>query len=787
MRVLDRKVLRDIVRLWAQALAVSLVMACGVATLLTSLGAYRSLEETRTVYYERYRFGDVFASLKRAPRSLGDRIAEIPHVAAVEMRVADYVLLDIEGMVEPASGLALSLPDHRDPAVNLPVIREGRLPEPGNPDEIAVSEAFAEAHRFGIGSRFHAILNGTKRHLVIRGIVLSPEFIYALGPGDLMPDPRRFGILYFSERALSGLLDFDAAFNDVSLRLLRGANERDVLARLDTILAPYGGVGAYPRADQTSNAFIDGELKQLQSMSGVIPPIFLCVAAFLINMVLSRMIALEREQIGLFKAIGYGTLDIAFHYIKLVLVISALGIGIGFGVGTWLGRGLIELYGKFFDFPFLIFSTHADIYVIAAGVSLFAAVAGGLKAVWSTVALSPAVAMQPPKPGLYRANPLERLGLTSFLSRLTVMGLRHLIRHPVRSGLTMLGMAFAVGLLVTSMFFLDVNRFLTSWIFEQSERQNASVALSSESAPEIVAAIARLPGVLMTERSRTVSATLRLGHRHRRLAITGIRPDAQLSRIVDRNGVAVEIADAGLTLGDRVAKVLHVRRGDMISVELLQGKRRKAMVPVSQIAPGFLGMNVFMDADALDRLAGTGPRVGSVHILLDVDRTEDLYRAVKGMPGIASLVLFDVTRERFDETLEENTTIMATIYIVLSIVIAFGVTYNAARIQLSERARELASLRVLGFTSGEVFGVLLAELGMIVALAQPLGWGIGAGISWLVVTGFESDLYRIPLVFETRTFAVASLVVLAASSVSALIVRRRVTHLDLIRVLKTRD
>lgn len=787
LSALDRKVLRDLARLWVQALAIALVLACGVASLIISLGAYRSLEETRATYYDRHRFGDVFATVTRAPRALLPRIQAIDGVGHVELRVRDYAILDILGMREPATGLALSIPDYRETSVNLPFLRSGRLPEPERTNEVAVTEKFAEAHGFRSGDRFQAILNGTKRDLIIVGTFLSPEFIYALAPGDIMPDPRRFAIMLFSERALSGLLDLEGAFNDVSVRLLKGTNPDGVIDELDTLLAPYGGTGAMARKDQMSHAFLDAELQQLRSMSTLLPPIFLLVSAFLINMILSRLIALEREQIGLFKAVGYSSGAIALHYLKLVMVISIIGIIIGFGVGTWLGRGLFRLFGEFYTFPFLIFRLHIDIYLIAALISLAAAIAGGLKAVWSTVTLPPAVAMSAPAPTTYRKLLTERLGILKPFSRLTVMGLRHLVRHPVRSAMTTVGMSFAVGLLCASMYFLDVTTFMIDWLYNQAQRQNASITFIEEQRPDAVQAVMRLPGVVKAEPARHLAVTMSRGYRERRISLVAKSNDDTLARVVDQSGDVVWVPKHGVLINDQMARNLDVDVGDLVRIEITEGKRRVAEVPVTHIVTSFFGIDAYMDADALNRLAGEGPRVDGFHLTIDEDVADELYRDVKALPQIASLNLLDLSREKFQETLSENTRIMATTYIALSVIIAFGVMYNAARIQLSERARELASLRVLGFTGREVFSVLLAELGMIVLIAQPLGWCIGVLIALSMVHAFDSDLYRLPLIVEIDTMAIATVISIAAVAASLYLVWERVQHLDLIGVLKTRD
>src|SRR6266508_2112746 len=335
MRALDIKLLRDLKRMWAQALAIALVIAGGVATLVLAVGSYRSLDDTRTAYYERYQFADVFAAVRRAPKALVDRIAEIPGVAAVDARISRLALLDIPNFREPATGRFLSLPESGEPILNRLYLRQGRLPEPTSSNEVAVSESFANAHGFAPGARFFAILNGRKRELVITGIALSPEFIYAIGPGDLMPDDRRFGIVWMPEKALASAYDLEGAFSAVYLKLLRNASETEVIRRLDVLLDRYGGQAAYGRKDQTSHAFLDHELDMLNNMSRTLPPIFLLVSAFLVNLTLSRLVALEREQVGLLKALGYRHSSIVLHYLKFVALIVVIGIVIGSVVGTW--------------------------------------------------------------------------------------------------------------------------------------------------------------------------------------------------------------------------------------------------------------------------------------------------------------------------------------------------------------------------------------------------------------------------------------------------------------------
>lgn len=801
MRALDKKLVRDMIRLWAQALAIALVMASGVTTLILAVGAYRSLEETRAAYYERYRFADVFATSKRAPQFVEQQILKISGVAAAETRIQEFALLDIEGMEQPATGLAMSLPDHRKQRLNRIYLREGRLPEKGRVDEVTINEAFAIAHGFKLGAQFHAILNGYKRPLTIVGIALSPEFIYAIGPGDLIPDDRRFADMWMSKKAMAAMFDLDGAFNSISLKLLRGANEAEVIKQLDDILERYGGTGAYGRKDQVSHAFLDAELNQLKSMAAVIPPIFLLVSAFLINITLSRLIALEREQIGLLKALGYARISIAIHYMKLIVCIAVAGIAIGAVAGTWLGAGLTRLYADFFHFPFLIFKRGLDIYFIAAGISIATALGGGMKSIYAALTLPPAVAMSPPLPTHYAQLGIERFRLVRHLSQLTIMAIRHIVRWPIRSGLTILGIAMSGALLITALFSIDSIEYMIDTIYFQADRQDASINFTEVRPKKVIQEVEHLPGVLAAEPYRSVAVRLRHGHYHRKLAIIGKPPHADLSRVLDRNSKPVALPQSGLLLSERVAKLLHVRPGNMVDIEILDdsrgqgsldatsiGTRRSTRrVPVSGIIQSFLGLAVYMDLRALNEMLDEAPVVSGVHMAIDKAKTGELFKAIKGLPAVSAIALQGASLAKFRETLATNLFIMTSVYVVLSIIIAFGVVYNSARIQLSERVREFASLRVLGFTKGEVSHVLLLELAILVFSAIPLAWVIGYGFAWVTVQGFESDLYTLPFIINTNTYAISALVVMGAAATSALIVRRRIDRLDMIKALKTRE
>jgi putative ABC transport system permease protein len=787
MRALNRKLLRDLRRMWAQSLAIALVMAAGAATLILGIGAHDSLSTTRAAYYEANRFADLFADVTRAPKQVAREIAALDGVAEVTPRVVKIALVDLPGMAEPAAVQLVSLPSSAQASLNEVYLRSGNKPQAGHYLQALISAEFAAANYLSAGDRLSVLLNGRRTHINITGTALSPEFIYLLGPGDLMPDPKHFGVVWMPEAALAASFDLDGAFSNLAVKLQAGANPQAVMNAIDLRLKRYGGTGSYGRKDQISHAFLDAELMQLRAMSRVLPPIFLLVSAFLVNMTLTRLIALEREQIGLLKAIGYGRREIALHYIGFVTLIALAGILIGFVAGAWLGRGMAELYARFFNFPFLVFSRDPSTYAIAAAITLMAAIAGALRAVVQASSLAPAVAMSPPAPPRYQKFFNGSINFNRFIRTSSIISSRHLLHWPWRTAAGILGTALAVAILVGSLWAQGAIEYMIDISFQKAERQDASISFTERRPISALHDARHLPGVLRAEPFRTVAAKLRLGQRERRVAIVGMPSNTRLSRALDADELPLVLPPRGLVISDTLAGILHVRIGDGVELELMEGEQETHTVPVTAITSGYFGLGAMMDLSSLNRLLGEGPSISGVNIAIDESKSGALFAALRETPLASFIVLQKRSVNRFRETLAQNITIMSTVYISLAAIIAFGVVYNSARISLSEQGREMASLRVLGFTRAEVSSLLLMELAVMVVLALPLGWVIGYGFGWLIVNGFASELYRVPLVIGKEVYAYASLVVLVAATVSALVVRRRIDRLDMIAVLKTRE
>jgi putative ABC transport system permease protein len=784
---LDRKLLRDVWQMKGQTIAICLVIACGVSTFVMGLTTIRSMEQTQKSYYDQYSFADIFTHVKRAPNPLALRLAEVPGVDRIETRIVADVTLDVPDMNEPATGRLISLPDHREPILNRLYLRSGRMIEPGRKGEVVASEAFFLAHKLSLGDQIQAILNGRKQALTIVGVVLSPEYVFQIRPGDLLPDEKRFGVFWMGYTELSGAFDMRGAFNDASMTLMPDANEEDVLLRLNRLTAPYGGDGAYGRYEQVSNRYLSDEIKQLKGTSMIGPTIFLSVAAFLLNVVLSRLISTQREQIAALKAFGYTHWEVGLHYLKLVLFVVLVGVTLGTGVGMWLGRGLTEMYSKFYKFPVFLYEFDISIVSLSLVVASAAAVLGTLGAVRKAVKLPPAEAMRPEPPASFKPTILERIGLQRLLTPPVRMMLRNIERKPIQALLSIIGIALATSILVLGYFSEDSVNYLMEFQFRISQRQNVTVTFNEPRSTGVVYELKHLPGVLECEPFRSVAVRLRAGPRTKRLGLMGLTSQRRLNRVLDSKEKLVPLPQAGIVISAKLAEILQVRPHDELIVEVLEGQRRVRDVPVAALIDDFAGTNAYMDLDALMRLTGEGPSCSGAYLRVDPAELDTLYRKLKQTPRVAGVALQEAAMQSFQDTVAENMMRMRLFNIIFSVIIACGVVYNTARISLSERSRELASLRVMGFTRGEISAILLGELGIITMVAVPVGLLLGYFFAWLVCLALATDLFRIPLVVHPSTFAFAASIVLAGALLSGLLVRRKLDHLDLVAVLKSKE
>ncbi len=787
MKALDRKLWRDLWHMRGQALAIALVLAAATSTFVLSFGVQQSLIQTRETYYQRNGFADVFVNLTRAPRGIIGRLAAVPGVRVAEGSIQQYATLDMPGREVPVRALVNSLAERTPDRLNRITLRTGRMPAAGSASEVLVDEAFAEAAGLAPGDSLAAIIYGRRLDLQVVGTALAPDYIYALPPGDIIPDSSRFGIVWMGEQALEAATDRKEAINAAALLLDPDASEPEVIRQVDAILAPYGGTGAYGRADHLSHAFLDNELAQLDAMSMVIPPVFLLVAAFLVYVVLGRMIANERSRIGLLKAFGYSNWAVAVHYLKFALVIAVLAIIGGSAAGIWMGRAMTAIYAEYFRFPFLEFDISPRVFFLAAVLVLATTLLGATGGMYTVSRLSPAVSMAAAPPPVYRRGLVERLGQLAGFTPKGHMIARHIARWPARSAITTLGVAMAMALLFATLQFLDASRVMLDSFFYRAQGQDLTVTFTEQRSEAAIYELQQIPGVLRVEPVRAAAARISFADRTERVAIEGAADDARLSLRIDRDGQVIGLPASGLLLSRQLADKLAVRVGDAVDIELLGGRRTVSRVRVAGVVDEYVGERVYAGLGTMRQIVRDQASIGSALLRIDSRARDRILARLKDRPGVLGVTEKTAAMGKFEQMIDDNMYTMLFFYIAFASAIAVGVVYNSARILFSERAHELATLRVLGYFRREVGAVLVGELAVLIVVALPLGCLLGFGLAQLMTALFSSDLFRLPFSPARATYGVAALVVLCAAALTSLGVALRVSRLDMVRVLKGRD
>jgi putative ABC transport system permease protein len=770
-----------------QVLTVALVVASGIAGFAALRSTYTSLLSTRDAYYERYRFGDAFAHLRRAPESVRRELEELPGVARVYTRVLDYVRLPMESEEQPPLATLVTIPGGEDPPLNDLRLERGRLPIAGHSGEALLLESFARRRGIALGDTLPVVIRGVRHEVRIVGLANTPEFIYPVQPGAVSFDEERMAVLWMVRGDVAPALGMDGAFNDVVLGLAPGASAASVVAQADRVLAPYGGLGAVSRARQPSNLVVTGELEQLRSYATTVPLIFLGVSAFLLNIVLGRLVELQRGQIATLKAVGYSDRAIGLHYLGLVSAIVLLGTALGLGLGAWLGRGLTGIYADVFRLPVLTYRLHAPVVLGSVAASLAAAAVGALASARRVMRLAPAEAMRPPSPAVYRPLLVERLGVQWLVAQSWRMVIRELERHPLRTLLSITGIAVSTGTVVLGRFGRDSIAYLIDVQFGAAMHEDLSVTFTDATPERAARELAHIPGVTRVEGLRTVAVRMRAGHLWRDVALIGYSAGGELRRPVDLHGRPREWTGGALVLTTKLADILGVAPGDSIEIELLEGVRRSVRVPVGGLVDEMFGLQGHMPLAALNGLMREAPTINMAVMRVAPRAEGDVRSRLARLPRVVGISSPAAERAHIETSAARSQTVTMLVITLFAAAITVGVVYNNARIALSMRSRELASLRVLGFTRAEISEILLGELGIQVLLAIPIGLLLGRWLTGIITAPIDAERFRWPVIITDGTYAFAALVVLVAGAVSALLVRRHLDRLDLIGVLKTRE
>jgi putative ABC transport system permease protein len=784
---LSKKLWADLIALKGQVISIALVVSTGIAVIIGALSCYDSLRWAQQYFYQHYQFANLFVSLKHAPNTLMTQMAKIPGIKQVQLEINKEVKIDIKNMKEPAIGLFISLSKNRQKSINRPHLRQGRWPSPSQNKELLISESFAKEHRLRPGDSISAILNGRHQQFIITGIAISPQFIYSIRAQDIIPDNKHFGVFWLNAKAMESAFNMVGAFNQLSIVLSNHANPKPIIAALDVLLVDYGSLGAYTRKNQISHRFLTNEFEQLKFMATVLPTIFLIITSFLVNMVISRLVTLQRTQIASLKALGYSNRNIVLYYFKFVLVIITIGAVIGISFGVWMGQSMIGLYREYFIFPLFPFKLSPLIPLVSIIISLIAAIIGMLNSLHRVFKLSPSQAMRPQSPKLYTRSAIDYLLINSKVSPVVKIIIRNLSRSKLRQASSIMGISCGIGIVILGLFWGDAFNYLIDAQFRHAERGHIMVNFNDVVNRQSIVELQKIPGVLSVEGMRTIPVRFQSQQHDYQTGLIGFVEKSSQRQLLNDKLEKINLIPNQFFLSLALAQVLNVKVGDSLWIEALSGKKKKRLVTVNAIVDDFIGLSGYMEYESLHHLFDESFAVTSASMLIDKNKEHTIYQRLKTIPKIATVTIKYALIKTFEDTFAKHILIFTGFLSVFAIIIAVGIIYNNAQIALSERALELATMRVIGMTQKEVAIILIGELLIQLIIAIPIGVIIALILATISINLIPADIIRIPLVIQSHTYIIASTIAMCAALFSAIIVFKRIKKLDLLAVLKTMD
>lgn len=785
--MLWKKMWRELRENKAAYLACISVIAIGLMLFTSMSVIYEGLSDAKNNFYTDYQFADGFAHVRGISQTQVDRLSFEEGVAHLEGRMVKDARVLFPDREENIFLRLVSIIPEQKTRLNDVMIVDGVLPTAGSRG-ILLDPGFLEANGLRPGDTIPVIIAGKQVELTVAGAALSPEFVYAMRtPMDIYPDPATFGVAWMPLGVMQNLFG-DESLNDIVFTLSAGHTYEDVESRLKPRLESFGLESIYARENQLSEAILEQEIRAMESMVTSIPLLFLIVAATILYVLLKRMVEQQRGQIGILKAFGYSSREILFHYISYALIIGALGGLLGSLLGFWLSYPMMKMYEEFFTLPGLTGQFSLNYLVLGVLLSTGFGVLAGYFGSKGVLKLQPAEAMRPPAPPLAKQTLLERWRL--YWDNLTVQGkmaTRNTFRNLGRSFFTLIGVMFAFSLIATTGYFLSMTDVLVLDQFTKVQTHDVKVVFAAPlDSWDAQLELSRAPGVNRFESYLEVPATLNHKWYEKGTVILGIEQNSEMYNLLSSDGVKVALPSAGIILSQNLAEKLQAKVGTRLEVESPYAKDSPVYIEVVDIVPQYLGSNAYMEINALGRLLGQGNI--STAALLSVEEgafpyLKDRYRESK---GVFSVEKKDAMLLKFSE-LMESYGYTYWILALFGMLTGFAVIYNSGIVSLSERKRELASLRVMGMTPREVLQVLAFEQWFV----SIFGMLAGVPMTMLFLQGMASamdeDLFSIPVILELRPFIIGALGTVASIWLTHWVILRKIRKLSMVEVLKEMD
>lgn len=790
--VLYRKLIRDLLARKGALLALVLMVAIGVACYVGLAGVFRDLDSARSRYYNTNRLADFSVDVKRLPTTLLPQISQSQNIQRLEGRISFPARIDLPKVALPISGTAISLPLERQVIINDVLLCRGSWFRGGDDHEVILNDAFATANQLKPGDRIQVLLLDREYDLLIVGTAMSPEFVYLVPPGaGLAPDPARFGVLYLRKDFLQRACDLQGACNQL-VGLAHNNSKPELVRTLEILerqLEPYGVTNTTPVQEQTSVQFLADELMGLKSTAMVMPTIFLVVAALVLNILVGRMVSQQRSTIGTLRALGYSTRSIFTHYLGYGAIVGALGGTSGCLFGVWMQSFYVGVYRQFFDIPQINLHLYGDILWQGWLISVICSMLGTVKGIRYAVRLEPSEAMRPPAPEIGGKVLPERV--TIFWNHLSFnwkMVFRAIFRNPFRSGVVILASVISTALIVSAFGMLDSLDYLMNYQFIRISHEDNTISLREPVDMGSISEARLLPGVKAVEPQLSVPCELRLGPLRRRVGVIGLPSNNRLFTPLDKLNQPVVIPQRGLVLSKKLAELLNARQGDVLQLRALIGTRKECWAPVMAVVDTYLGLSAYAHLEYLSHLIGETAVVNNLLTVNQPKQSDDRFlHEVHQRPAVIGVSRRARSMEALHESFGQTMGVFIGVLVLFAGLIAFGSVFNTALVSLSERQREVASLRVLGYLPGQISRIFSGESLLLNVVGIGLGLWAGHGMVELISQAYNTDVYRFPAIIHPLRYPLSVVLMLFFVGLAQWIIYRMIRRLDWLEQLKVKE
>ncbi len=787
MNILFRNLIRDIKKSKGQFISILIIVILGVAFYTSLNSVFKNLSNSSDSYYKQYRLADIWVDLYNAPTSIEKKVESLPNVKMVTGRIVKDASISISE--ENATLRFITLPDVKKDIVNDIVIKSGRYFSEDDSNQCLLDEDFLKANNLELGGYIYPIINGNEVKLKIVGAAKSPEFVYTLkDSSQMMADNKKFGIIYIKQSFGEAIFDSKGSINSISIQV---SNNNDIESTKDDIkkaLKNYGIKSVIDRDEQTSCSMISEEIKQLKSMGGTFPVIFFMVASVIIYIMMGRMVENQRVQIGVLKALGFTNVQVLTYYMSYSTIIAVIGSLIGSILGTYMGLGLTRLYNQYFNLPLGEIKIYGEFVVPAFILTLIFCLFAGYNSCKIIFKIMPSEAMREKSPQGGKKTLVERIDfIWRNITNLEKIIVRNLFSYKRRALLTSLGIIFSSAILLVALGMNDSINFMINQQYGSIQNYDIKVKFSNLISVNELNSIKNIAHVKELEPVLETGVEISNGWKSKNVGFTALIKDPQMYKVEDKNGNNISLPSNGILISEKLANILGVKANDSVDIKFFFPGKEKEEVVIKGIVVQYIGLSTYTSMENLNSMLGEGMIASSAVLKLDNSEFEnEVKNQLKDMPGVTSVESKSDSLNALLKNMGATKSSMGAM-IMLAAILLIAVLYNIATINIFERQRELATLKVLGFTNNEIKKLIFNENYIISIFGMIIGLPFGKWLGGLMMATSSTDSYTIPYVVKIKSYIIAIILTFMFTVITNFILMNKIKAIDMLEVLKNKE